>query len=62
MSLERELQALKKRVQRIGFQESPPELGIVLTKGDEPGPKEVSPWQLWIHIEDKPPIHRSETA
>ena len=31
MSLERELQALKKRVQRIGFQESPPELGIILT-------------------------------
>ena len=37
-------------------------LGIILTKGDEPGPKEVSPWQLSIHIEDKPPIHRSETA
>ena len=62
MSLERELQALKKRVSRIGFKQDPPVLGLIVTQGDDPKPKKISPWDLWIHIEDKPPIHRSETA
>ena len=52
MSLERELDALRRRASKIVRHVDPPKLGLVITQEGDETPK-VGPYDLWIEIENK---------
>ena len=52
MRLERELQRLRQRVQKISVEQSPPTLRIVMIK-DEMIPSDLTVWDLAITVESK---------
>ena len=59
MSLERELDALRRRASKIVRHVDPPKLGLVVTQEGDATPTvgdetpEVGPYDLWIEIENK---------
>ena len=52
MRLERELQRLRQRVQKISLEQSPPTLRMVMVK-DEIIPTDLTVWDLPITVESK---------
>ena len=52
MSLERELDALRRRASKIVRHVDPPKLGLVVTQEGYATPT-VGPYDLWIEIENK---------
>ena len=52
MRLERELQRLRQRVQKISLEQSPPTLRMVMIK-DEMIPSDLTVWDLAITVESK---------
>ena len=52
MRLERELQRLRQRVQKISVEQSPPTLRMVMVK-DEMIPSDLTVWDLAITVESK---------
>lgn len=52
MSTRRELEAIRRRLNKIVPIISPPELSITVISGDDPVP-EFSPWNMTIYIETK---------
>ena len=52
MSTRREIEALRKRLNKIVPIISPPELSVTVISGDDPIP-EPNPWNLTIYIESK---------
>ena len=52
MSTSRELEAIKRRLNKIAPMVSPPELSVTVISGDDPIP-EPNPWNLTIFIESK---------
>ena len=52
MSTSRELEALRRRLNKIVPLISPPELSVTVISGDDPVP-DPSPWNLTIYIESK---------
>ena len=52
MRLERELQRLRQRVQKISIEQSPPTLRMVIVK-DEIIPKDLTVWDLPVTVESK---------
>ena len=52
MSLEREIQRLRQRVQKISLEQSPPTLRMVMVK-DEMTPSDLTVWDLAITVESK---------
>ena len=53
MGLERELEALRRRVKRVAPIAAPPELTVHVFKEDEKNPTSGSQWELSIMIENK---------
>ena len=53
MGLERELEALRRRVQRVAPLKSPPELKVYVFKEGNKNPTSGSQWELSIMIENK---------
>tara|TARA_Y100000739_G_C20161878_1_gene263698 strand:+ start:163 stop:345 length:183 start_codon:yes stop_codon:yes gene_type:complete len=53
MGLERELEALRRRVQRVAPLKSPPELKVHVFKEGNKNPTSGSQWELSIMIENK---------
>ena len=56
MGLERELEAIRRRVRKIAKVENPPELSIHIFNEGEKNPTSGSPWELSIMIEKKRPL------
>ena len=52
MSTRREIEALRKRLNKIVPIISPPDLSVTVISGDDPVP-DPSPWNLTIYIESK---------
>ena len=52
MSTRREIEALRKRLNKIVPIVSPPELSMTIISGDDPVP-DPSPWNLTLYIESK---------
>jgi len=52
MSTRREIEALRKRLNKIVPIISPPELSMTIISGDDPVPA-PSPWNMTIYIESK---------
>ena len=52
MRLERELQRLRQRVQKISVEQSPPTLRMVMVK-DEMIPPDLTVWDLAITVESR---------
>ena len=52
MSLERELDALRRRASKIVKHVDPPKLRMIITKDGDELP-EVGPYDLWVHCESK---------
>ena len=52
MRLERELQRLRQRVQKISLEQSPPTLRMVIVK-DEIIPPDLTIWNLPVTVESK---------
>ena len=52
MSTSRELEALRRRLNKIVPLISPPDLSITVISGDDPVP-DPSPWNLTIYIESQ---------
>ena len=55
MSLERELDALRRRASKIVKHVDPPKLSMIITKDGDEKP-EVGPYDLWVHVESKKSI------
>ena len=53
MGLERELEAIRRRVRKIAKVENPPELKVHVFNEGEKNPTSGSPWELSIMIENK---------
>ena len=53
MGLERELEALRRRVQRVAPLKSPPELKVHVFKEGNKNPTSGSQWELSIMVESK---------
>ena len=58
MSTSREIEALRKRLNRIVPIVSPPELKLHILGASDSAPK-PSPWELVIRVEDKNPAFNS---
>jgi len=56
MGLERELEAIRRRVRKIAKVENPPELKMHIYQEGEKNPTSGSPWELSIMIEKKRPL------
>ena len=56
MGLERELEALRRRVKRVAPVKSPPELKIHVFNEGEKNPTSGSQWELSIMVEKKRPL------
>ena len=56
MSLERELEALRRRVKRVAPIAAPPELKVHVFNEGEKNPTSGSQWELSIMIEKKRPL------
>ena len=56
MSLERELEALRRRVKRVAPIAAPPELKMHIYKEGEKNPTSGSQWELSIMVEKKRPL------
>ena len=52
MSTSREIEALRKRLNKIVPIISPPDLSVTVISGDDPVP-DPSPWNLTIYIESR---------
>ena len=52
MSTRRELEAIRRRLNKLVPIISPPELSITVISGDDPVP-DPSPWNLTIYVETK---------
>ena len=52
MRLEREIQRLRQRVQKISIEQAPPTLRMVMIK-DEMIPSDLTVWDLAITVESK---------
>ena len=52
MSLERELDALRRRASKIVKHVDPPKLSMIITKDGDEKP-EVCPYDLWLYVESK---------
>ena len=57
MSLERELEALRRRVKRVAPIAAPPELKVHVFNEGEKNPTSGSQWELSIMIEKKRPLN-----
>ena len=53
MGLERELEAIRRRVRKIAKVENPPELKVHVFNEGEKNPTSGSPWELSIMVENK---------
>ena len=56
MGLERELEAIRRRVRKIAKVENPPELKVHIFNEREKNPTSGSPWELSIMVEKKRPL------
>ena len=56
MGIERELEAIRRRVRKIAKVENPPELSVHVFNEGETNPTSGSPWELSIMIEKKRPL------
>jgi hypothetical protein len=56
MGIERELEAIRRRVRKIAKVENPPELSVHVFNEGEKNPTSGSPWELSIMIEKKRPL------
>ena len=56
MGLERELEAIRRRVRKIAKVENPPELKVHIFNEGEKNPTSGSPWELSIMVEKKRPL------
>jgi hypothetical protein len=56
MGLEREIEALRRRVRRVAKVENPPQLSVHVFNEGEKNPTGDSPWELSIMIEKKRPL------
>ena len=52
MSLEREVDALRRRASKILKHVDPPKLSMIITKDGDEKP-EVGPYDLWVHVVSK---------
>ena len=58
MGLDREIAAMRRRLNKVVPVISPPELKLSIIAASDPVP-EPSPWQMVIRIEDKDPAFNS---
>ena len=56
MGLDREIEALRRRVQKIAKVENPPELKMHIYNEGEKNPTSGSQWELSIMVEKKRPL------
>ena len=53
MNLDRELQRMKLKVERLSHQKNPPTLKMLMVDSPEEIPEDLGPWILPVYIEPK---------